>query len=47
MNFDYYVLAMLSRAPEHTLRMTELARQTPTCTCTSSVPAPIEWVWSC
>ena len=27
-NFDYYVLAMLSQAPDHTLRMTELARQT-------------------
>jgi DNA-binding MarR family transcriptional regulator len=27
-NFDYYVLAMLSQATEHTLRMTELARQT-------------------
>lgn len=27
-NFDYYVLAMLSQAPQHTLRMTELARQT-------------------
>src|SRR5664279_1228174 len=27
-NFDYYVLAMLSEAEEHTLRMTELARQT-------------------
>jgi len=27
-NFDYYVLAMLSQAGEHTLRMTELARQT-------------------
>ena len=26
--FDYYVLAMLSEAPERTLRMTELARQT-------------------
>lgn len=24
-NFDYYVLAMLSEAPDHTLRMTELA----------------------
>ena len=27
-NFDYYVLAMLSQAPEHTLRMTDLGRQT-------------------
>jgi DNA-binding MarR family transcriptional regulator len=27
-NFDYYVLAMLSEAPAHTLRMTGLARQT-------------------
>jgi DNA-binding MarR family transcriptional regulator len=26
--FDYYVLAMLSEAPDRTLRMTELARQT-------------------
>ena len=26
--FEYYVLAMLSEAPERTLRMTELARQT-------------------
>lgn len=26
--FEYYVLAMLSEAPGHTLRMTELARQT-------------------
>ncbi|MBC7290297.1 MAG: MarR family transcriptional regulator [Actinotalea sp.] len=27
-NFEYYVLAMLSEAPEHTLRMTRLAAQT-------------------
>jgi len=27
-NFDYYVLAMLSEAPQHTLRMTALAAQT-------------------
>jgi DNA-binding MarR family transcriptional regulator len=27
-NFDYYVLAMLSDAPDRTLRMTELAAQT-------------------
>src|SRR4051795_13445136 len=27
-NFDYYVLAMLSEAPERTLRMTELAART-------------------
>lgn len=27
-NFDYYVLAMLSEAPQRTLRMTELAAQT-------------------
>ncbi|WP_225754980.1 MarR family winged helix-turn-helix transcriptional regulator [Actinotalea sp. Marseille-Q4924] len=27
-NFEYYVLAMLSEAPEHTLRMTALAAQT-------------------
>jgi DNA-binding MarR family transcriptional regulator len=27
-NFDYYVLAMLSEAPDRTLRMTELAAQT-------------------
>jgi DNA-binding MarR family transcriptional regulator len=27
-HFEYYVLAMLSEAPERTLRMTELARQT-------------------
>lgn len=27
-HFDYYVLAMLSEAPERTLRLTELARQT-------------------
>jgi DNA-binding MarR family transcriptional regulator len=27
-HFDYYVLAMLSEAPDRTLRMTELARQT-------------------
>ncbi|GAA2692734.1 MULTISPECIES: MarR family winged helix-turn-helix transcriptional regulator [Actinoplanes] len=26
-HFDYYVLAMLSEAPEHTLRMTALAEQ--------------------
>lgn len=26
--FEYYVLAMLSEAPDRTLRMTELARQT-------------------
>lgn len=28
MNFEYYVLAMLSEAPERTLRMTSLAAQT-------------------
>ena len=27
-NFDYYVLAMLSESPDHTLRMTTLAAQT-------------------
>jgi len=27
-HFDYYVLAMLSEAPEHTLRMTALAERT-------------------
>ena len=27
-HFDYFVLAMLSEAPEHTLRMTALARRT-------------------
>ena len=27
-HYDYFVLAMLSEAPERTLRMTELARQT-------------------
>ena len=27
-HFDYFVLAMLSEAPEHTLRMTTLAQQT-------------------
>lgn len=32
-SFDYLVLAMLSQAPEHTLQMTDLARQT------SSTPA--------
>jgi len=28
MHFEYFVLAMLSQAPDRTLRMTELARQT-------------------
>ena len=37
-NFDYYVLAMLSQAPDHpTLRMTELARPDQ---CDSSPPLP-------